>query len=464
MAAGEYAAAILGPVETASPASLDLNLLRTFLAVYRSGSFTGAARLLGLSQPTVTTQMRALERQTGRELFERLPRGVTPTPVADELAARIAAPLDELAVVAGPTPQAGARAEPVHLAGPAELLCTRALPALAPLIAEGVRLRVATGLTDPLLDELRAGRHDLVIATTRPRGRTVHAVPLTDEEFVLVAAPIWAERLLGRGPARENGGEGAAGRKTEGRGVAVRDTDTDGVVASETEDEVPGQGPAGLGAEGVGSARPGAEGLGSAGQGSERQGSALRGSENQGAAGQGAEDQGLAGQGAERQGSAGRDAEGLGPAMQATERQGPTMRGAEAQGPTGRNAGGRSFAAPGSFDPAVLHEVPLITYAEDLPIARRYWRHVFGRRLSRTAAVTVPDLRGVLAAVVAGAGFSVLPRYLCQDLLASGALVALLEPEDPPINTGFLVQRPGASDNPDVARVRALLLRAARSW
>ncbi|MET8769777.1 LysR family transcriptional regulator [Streptomyces sp. NPDC004658] len=316
-------------------ASLDLNLLRTFLAVYRSGSFTGAARLLGLSQPTVTTQMRALERQTGRELFERLPRGVTPTPVADELAARIATPLDELAAVAGPTPPAGARAEPVHLAGPAELLCTRALPALAPLIADGVRLRVATGLTDPLLDELRSGRHDLVIATTRPRGRTVHAVPLTDEEFVLVAAPAWAERLTGRGPAPE------------------------------------------------------------------------------------AEDGG---------------------------------------------ADGRARAAAASFDPAVLHEVPLITYAEDLPIARRYWRHVFGRRLSRTAAVTVPDLRGVLAAVAAGAGFSVLPRYLCQDLLASGALVALLEPEDPPINTGFLVQRPGASDNPDVARVRAVLLRAARRW
>ncbi|MFI1832737.1 LysR family transcriptional regulator [Streptomyces olivaceoviridis] len=431
-------------METASLASLDLNLLRTFLAVYRSGSFTGAARLLGLSQPTVTTQMRALERQTGRELFERLPRGVTPTPVADELAARIAAPLDELAAVAGPTPRAGARAEPVHLAGPAELLCTRALPALAPLIAEGVRLRVATGLTDPLLDELRAGRHDLVIATTRPRGRTVHAVPLTDEEFVLVAAPIWAERLLGRGPAREDEGERAAGRKTEGRGVVERDTDTDGVVVPETEDEIHGQGPAGQATEGPGPAGPGGEGLGSAGRGAGRQGSAGRGAECQGSA------------------------------VQATEHQGPTVRDAEAPGPTGqateapgpavRHAGRRSFVAPDSFDPAVLHEVPLITYAEDLPIARRYWRHVFGRRLSRTAAVTVPDLRGVLAAVAAGAGFSVLPRYLCQDLLASGALVALLEPEDPPINTGFLVQRPGASDNPDVARVRALLLRAARRW
>nr|WP_264924270.1 LysR family transcriptional regulator [Streptomyces sp. A012304] len=296
---------------------LDLNLLRTFLAVYRSGSFTGAAHLLGLSQPTVTTQMRTLERQTGRELFERLPRGVAPTAVADALAASVAGPLDELAAVAGPDLTATRRADPVHLAGPAELLCTRALPALAPLVAEGLRLRVATGLTDALLDELRAGRHDLVIATARPRGRALPSVPLTDEEFVLVAAPLWAERLRGR-PAAEL--------------------------------------------------------------------------------------------------------------------------------------------------PVALHSVPLVSYAEDLPIARRYWRHVFGRRLSVVAAVTVPDLRGVLAVVTAGAGFTVLPRYLCQDELASGTLVALHEPDDAPINTGFLVQRPGTVDNPDVTRVRDALLADARTW
>ncbi|MEU3841254.1 LysR family transcriptional regulator [Streptomyces sp. NPDC028635] len=296
---------------------LDLNQLRTFLAVYRSGSFTGAAQLLGLSQPTVTTQMRALERQTGRELFARGPRGVVPTAVAEELAARIATPLDELAAVAGPDPGAGRRRAPVHLAGPAELLCTRALPALAPLVADGVRLRVTPGLTDPLLDELRAGRHDLVVATARPRGRALTAVPLMDEEFVLVAAPARAGALKER-----------------------------------------------LAVEG----------------------------------------------------------------------------------------------------PAALHSVPLVSYAEDLPIARRYWRHVFGRRLSCPAAVTVPDLRGVLAAVEAGAGFTVLPRYLCLEHLDRGTLVALHEPDDPPINTGFLVQRPGAGDNPDVGRVREALLRAARGW
>ena len=295
----------------------DLNLLRTFVAVYRSGSFTGAARLLGLSQPTVTTQMRTLERQTGRELFERRPRGVSPTPVADELAARIAGPLDVLLAAAGPEGAPGGRAGPVHLAGPSELLCTSLLPALAPLVAEGVRLRVTTGLTDALLEELRAGRHDLVCATTRPRGRTLTAVPLGDEEFVLVAAPRWAERVR------------------------------------------------------------------------------------------------------------------------------------------------RRLAVEG---PAALNEVPLVSYAEDLPLTRRYWRHVFGTRLTRAAALTVPDLRGVLSAVVAGAGFCVLPRYLCLGELAAGTVVLLHEPDDPPINTGFLVQRPGPSENPDVDRVRDRLLRAARSW
>ncbi|WP_180989711.1 LysR family transcriptional regulator [Streptomyces cahuitamycinicus] len=304
----------LGAIGT--PAQPDLNLLRTFLAVHRSGSFTAAAQLLGLSQPTVTTQIRSLERQTRRELFERLPRGVAPTAVADELAARVAGPLDALAEATGHGPR-GARAEPVHLAGPAELLSTRALPALAPLVTEGVRLRVTTGLTEPLLDELRAGRHDLVIATTRPRGRTLSAVPLVDEEFVLVAAPAWADRV-----AR----------------------------------------------------RPAADG------------------------------------------------------------------------------------------PVALQDVPLISYAEDLPIVRRYWRHVFGRRLNCRAAVSVPDLRAVLALVTAGAGFSVLPRYLCAAELSSGALVLLDAPEDAPINTGFLVQRPGASDNPHVTLVRDRLLEAGRTW
>lgn len=164
----------------------DLNQLRTFLAVYRLGSLTAAAHHLGLSQSTVTAQLRALERRRGGELFERRARGVTPLPPADELAARLAEPLDRLAAAAEPRPAAAPA--PVQLAGPAELIGTLLLTALAPLVADGVRLRITPGLTDPLLADLRAGRHDLVIATRRPTGRTLAAEPLADEEFVLVAA------------------------------------------------------------------------------------------------------------------------------------------------------------------------------------------------------------------------------------------------------------------------------------
>lgn len=301
-------------------APVDLNLLRTFLAVYRTGSFTAAARVLGLSQPTVTTQIRTLERQLDRELFQRLARGVAPAPHADELASRIVEPLDALATVTGPGGPADVQqAEPVHLAGPAELLTHRVMPSLAPLVDKGVRLRVTPGLTEPLLDELRAGRHDLVLSTYRPRGRALSSVPLMDEEFVLVTSPSWAERI--GGPTR--------------------------------------------------------------------------------------------------------------------------------------------IATAG---PAALHGVPLVAYAEDVPIVRRYWRHVFGRRLVRHPAVTMPDLNGVRAAVTGGAGFSVLPRYLCAAELASGALVLLHDPDDPPINTGFLVQRPGSSGSPHVALVRDHLLGSAPDW
>ena len=53
--------------------------LRSFHAVAQSGSFTAAARLLGVSQPTVTTQVGALEREFGVELFSRRGRRVALT-------------------------------------------------------------------------------------------------------------------------------------------------------------------------------------------------------------------------------------------------------------------------------------------------------------------------------------------------------------------------------------------------
>ncbi|QYX48550.1 LysR family transcriptional regulator [Pseudomonas tussilaginis] len=59
--------------------------LRTFLAVARQGSFSAGARALGLSQPTVTTQILALERDYNVELFHRRGRRIELTVVGRQL-------------------------------------------------------------------------------------------------------------------------------------------------------------------------------------------------------------------------------------------------------------------------------------------------------------------------------------------------------------------------------------------
>lgn len=286
------------------------DVLRTFLAVYRSGSVTRGAEQLGLSQPAVTAQIRGLERDLQRPLFERLPRGVRPTTAGEQLARRIAGPLDALdQLVAGDVLDgdgpAGSFGRSVHLGGPAELVCARVLPALAPLVAGGLRLHVTLGPADDLIAALIDGGLDLAISATRVRRRGLRAEPLCDEEFMLVAAVRWAVTDLDR--------------------------------------------------------------------------------------------------------------------------------------------------------------APLVAYAENLPILRRYWRGVFGTRLSRPPAIVVPDLRGMLAAVVAGAGVTVLPRYLCAAELADGRLQVLVEPEVPPVTTLFLLWRDG-SQHPAATAVRGHLLAQGRTW
>ena len=62
---------------------------RTFYAVAKAGSFTGAAKALHVSQPTVTTQIRDLEAFYQVELFHRHARGVTLTHTGEALLAII---------------------------------------------------------------------------------------------------------------------------------------------------------------------------------------------------------------------------------------------------------------------------------------------------------------------------------------------------------------------------------------
>lgn len=70
-----------------------LHQLRCFLSVYEHGSFTAAAEDLGYAQPTVSEQIRTLERSYGVDLFTRVGRGVVPTSAGETLR-----PLAELTI------------------------------------------------------------------------------------------------------------------------------------------------------------------------------------------------------------------------------------------------------------------------------------------------------------------------------------------------------------------------------
>lgn len=60
----------------------DWSLYRTLLAVLEDGSLSGAARRLGLTQPTVARHIDALEATLGSDLFVRSQRGLAPTDLA----------------------------------------------------------------------------------------------------------------------------------------------------------------------------------------------------------------------------------------------------------------------------------------------------------------------------------------------------------------------------------------------
>lgn len=64
----------------------DWSHYRAFLAVLRAGSLSGAARDLGLAQPTLGRQIAELERTLGAALFTRSPRGLIPTDTAHDIA------------------------------------------------------------------------------------------------------------------------------------------------------------------------------------------------------------------------------------------------------------------------------------------------------------------------------------------------------------------------------------------
>lgn len=67
---------------------LEIRHLRILCAIADMGSMHKAARLLGVTQPSLSSQMRRIERSLGAELFYRVPTGCHPTPLGRSVLGR----------------------------------------------------------------------------------------------------------------------------------------------------------------------------------------------------------------------------------------------------------------------------------------------------------------------------------------------------------------------------------------
>lgn len=171
---------------------LDLNLIVAFDALMEERHVTRAARRIGLTQPAMSAALARLRKATGDELFVRGPKGLAPTPRAQDLAAPLKGALrtvgEALALRDDFRPAEASAVFTLALSEhPAHVLLPPLAEALA-TAAPGVDLRIR-GFTDRneavrLLDE---GLADVAVGVPPGTEARILARPLFRERFVSVA-------------------------------------------------------------------------------------------------------------------------------------------------------------------------------------------------------------------------------------------------------------------------------------
>ncbi|MFD8081099.1 LysR family transcriptional regulator [Kitasatospora sp. NPDC059722] len=182
---------------------MQLQQLRYFLAVAETRHFTRAAEAAHVAQPSLSQQIRALERELGAELFHRTRGRIALTDAGDALlplARRILADTESARLAVQETVQL--RRGRVRLGAPPSL-CTSLVPDVLRVFRDrypGVALAVREGGSRDLVRWLAAGELDLALVITPASGEVAPALDVTEllhEELVLVSAlPKRARRTV----------------------------------------------------------------------------------------------------------------------------------------------------------------------------------------------------------------------------------------------------------------------------
>ena len=177
--------------------------LRAFVALCDHQHFGEAATALGVSQPSLSQAITALEKRVGGELVERTTRRVLVTSLGEALL-----PFARDAVLAAEAFNEAASSQGAALSGTMRLgIIPTIAPYLAPVLIDGLRealpqmdLDLREMVTGDNLDQLAQGRLDAAIIALEDDLQRTTAIPMFDEQLVVLTA---AGHPLGRPHGRE---------------------------------------------------------------------------------------------------------------------------------------------------------------------------------------------------------------------------------------------------------------------
>jgi DNA-binding transcriptional LysR family regulator len=174
-------------------------LYRSFLGVLKEGSLSGAARALGVAQPTIGRHVAALERALGLVLFTRSPTGLLPTEAALALRSHAEALESTAAALERTAASQGEGVRGVVRITASDMIGVEVLPPIVGrLHARYPELKVELVLTNRVQDLLRR-EADIAVRMTPPRQESLVARRIGTLELGLYGA---REYLESRGTPR----------------------------------------------------------------------------------------------------------------------------------------------------------------------------------------------------------------------------------------------------------------------
>ena len=166
-----------------------LRQLRVLLAVAETGSFSAAARVVGLSQPAVSQSIRAVEQALGVSLLQRTTRHVVLTQAGEQLVLPLRDALKTLEDVLTQAQQAGERLLHVVRVAATPSLSGRLLPRCLADVARqfpGVAVQLKEQAQDAALASVRRGTVDFALAVGDFGPCELQRTSLLKDRFVLV--------------------------------------------------------------------------------------------------------------------------------------------------------------------------------------------------------------------------------------------------------------------------------------